>query len=154
VLKQRETILLVVLVLGIGGLAAPVAAKDPTAKQAQEELEFGYKAAKRGYWQEALERFQIADELTPNQPQILNNIAVALEANGRHDEARTTYQAALALDPGNTRLQKNYQRFQEFYSTFVTADGDRDSDRLEPAGESGGEGGDDDEAPEEQHHES
>ena len=142
------------VVMGLVLCTDAVLAKSPQAKQAAEEMEFGFKAARRGYWQEALERFEVADELTPNQARILNNIAVALEANGRHDEARTTYQAALALDPGNTRLQKNYQRFQEFYSTFVTADGDRDSDRLEPAGESGGEGGDDDEAPEEQHHES
>lgn len=118
-LKQRGSILLVVLVLGIGAVAAPAAAKDPTAKQAQEELEFGYKAAKRGYWQEALERFQIADELTPNQPRILNNIAVALEANGRFDEARTTYRAGLALDPNSSALIRNFERFEEFYATHV-----------------------------------
>jgi tetratricopeptide (TPR) repeat protein len=101
----------------MGGGAA--LAKNPMAKQAGEEMEFGYKAAKRGYWQEALERFELADELTPNQARILNNIAVALEANGRFDEARTTYQAALALDPSSSALKKNIARFEEFYAAYV-----------------------------------
>jgi Tfp pilus assembly protein PilF len=61
----------------------------------------------------------MAAELTPNQPRILNNIAVALEANGRFDEARTTYRAALALDPGNSRLRTNFERFEEFYASHV-----------------------------------
>jgi Flp pilus assembly protein TadD len=85
---------LVVCLLVGGGVAV---AKNPMVKQAKEELEFGYKAAKRGYWQEALERFELADELTPNQPRILNNVAVALEANGRFGEARAAYEAGLAL---------------------------------------------------------
>jgi tetratricopeptide (TPR) repeat protein len=113
-----------------------VVAKNPQAKQAAEEMEFGYKAARRGYWQEALERFELADELTPNQARILNNIAVALEANGRFDEARTTYQLALSLEPGNTRVQANYARFQEFFATFVAEEDDEPDDA----------GGDDDTA--------
>jgi tetratricopeptide (TPR) repeat protein len=104
-----------------GGVAA---AKNPQVKQAREEMEFGFKAAKRGYWQEALERFEIADELTPNQPRILNNIAVALEANGRFEEARIAYQTALALDPSDSRLQRNYERFQEFVASFVVTEDD------------------------------
>jgi tetratricopeptide (TPR) repeat protein len=105
--------------------ADPAGAKNPQAKQAKEEVEFGYKAARRGYWQEALERFELANELTPNQPRILNNIAVALEANGRFDEARVTYEAGLALDPQDSALQRNYTRFQEFYAAFVAEEEDR-----------------------------
>ena len=104
-------------------------AKNPQAKLAEEEMEFGFKAARRGYWQEALERFQLADELTPNQARILNNIAVALEANGRFDEARTTYRAALALDPGDGRVRRNFERFEEFYAAHLAVgDDDKQSD--------------------------
>ena len=120
--RTAVTVAVIVLCLLLGVDA--VSAKNPQAKQAEEELEFGYKAARRGYWQEALERFELADELTPNQPRILNNIAVALEANGRFDEARVAYQAALALDPRNSALMKNFQRFQEFYATFVAVEED------------------------------
>ena len=113
-----------VVCLGLGGT---VLAKNPNEKQASEELEFGYKAAKRGYWQEALERFELADELTPNQPRILNNIAVALEANGRFEEARTTYRAGLAIKPSDSALKRNFDRFEEFYATFI-AEPEKDTD--------------------------
>lgn len=112
---SRRAALAAVILLAAGQLWAA----SPQAKRAEEELEFGYKAARRGYWQEALHRFEMAAELTPNQPRILNNIAVALEANGRFDEARTTYRAALALDPGNNRLRTNFERFEEFYESHV-----------------------------------
>lgn len=112
---SRRAALAAVILLAGGQLWAA----SPQAKRAGEELEFGYKAARRGYWQEALVRFEMAAELTPNQPRILNNIAVALEANGRFDEARTTYRAALALDPGNSRLRTNFERFEEFYASHV-----------------------------------
>jgi len=118
-----------VLFLWIG--AGVAIAKNPMAKQASEEMEFGYKAAKRGYWQEALERFELADELTPNQARILNNVAVALEANGRFDEARAAYEAALALDPTSSALKKNLSRFEEFYVTHVADPEDDDEDGEE-----------------------
>jgi len=127
------------IVVGLFGGAAPAPAKDPRVKQAKEQMEFGYKAARRGYWQEALDRFETADELTPNQVRILNNIAVALEANGRFDEARTTYRAALALDPSNRSVRRNLERFEEFYGSYA-ATGEEDADR------DGVEGGDDDDA--------
>ena len=117
--------------LVLGAAAGAAHAGNPAVKQAEDEVEFGYKAAKRGYWQEALERFEIADELTPNQPRILNNIAVALEANGRFDEARTTYRAALALDPTNAALRKNLDRFEEFYATFVKAEDEQSQNAEE-----------------------
>lgn len=128
-ITNRETAMVGVLVLCLTLIVMPALAKNPQAKQAEEELEFGYKAAKRGYWQEALERFEIADELTPNQPKILNNIAVALEANGRFDEARLTYEAGLALAPSNPALQKNFERFKEFHATFVAVEDDEDDER-------------------------
>jgi tetratricopeptide (TPR) repeat protein len=110
------------MVVSMIGGAVPAPAKDPGVKQAEEQMRFGYKAARRGYWQEALERFEVADELTPNQARILNNIAVALEANGRFDEARTTYRAALALDPGNSPVRRNLERFEEFYASHVAVE--------------------------------
>jgi len=100
--------------------AASVAtAGDSAKKEASEDMKWGYKAARRGYWQEALVRFQHANELTPDQPRILNNIAVAQEANGRYEEALLTYQTGLSIAPGDRALQRNYVRFQEFYSSFV-----------------------------------
>ncbi len=94
-------------------------AGDPNAKQAEAEMEWGFKAARRGYWQEALMRFEHANELTPSQPRILNNIAVAQEANGLFEIALLTYQEGLALDPNNNALRRNYMRFNEFYASYI-----------------------------------
>ena len=99
-----------------GGVAF---AGNPDAKEASAEMSWGFKAARRGYWQEALMRFERANELTPNQPRILNNIAVAQEANGLYEMALLTYQEGLALAPNNGALRRNYSRFQEFYATYI-----------------------------------
>lgn len=94
-------------------------ARDPNVKEASAEMKWGFKAARRGYWQEALMRFEHANELTPNQPRILNNIAVAQEANGRYEMALLTYQEGLSLAPNNSALRRNYTRFQEFYASYI-----------------------------------
>ena len=50
----------------------------------------------------------------------LNNIAVALEAIGKFEDALAAYQAALKVDPANVELKRNYGRFSEFYQSFKT----------------------------------
>ena len=115
--------------LGIVGAALVIVATvssgvavagDASSKEASAEMKWGFKAARRGYWQEALMRFEHANELTPNQPRILNNIAVAQEANGLYEMALLTYQEGLTIDPSNSALRRNYARFQEFYATYVS----------------------------------
>jgi Flp pilus assembly protein TadD len=101
-------------------LGSPTAeAGNPDAKEASAEMKWGFKAARRGYWQEALLRFENANQLTPNQARILNNIAVAQEANGLYEMALLTYQEGLALEPNNNALRRNYTRFQEFYRSYI-----------------------------------
>jgi len=108
-----------VIVVALSFAVGPVAGGDGRAKEAGAEMDFGYKAARHGYWQEALYRFERANELTPDQPRILNNIAVAQEANGLFEQAMLTYQTAMAIAPNNDALRRNYTRFQEFYASFV-----------------------------------
>jgi Flp pilus assembly protein TadD len=107
------------LVLALVVAVTEVSGGDNAKKEAGEEMEFGYKAARRGYWQEALMRFEHANQLTPDQARILNNIAVAQEANGQFEQALLTYQTGLAIDPRNDALKRNYARFQEFYTTYI-----------------------------------
>lgn len=94
-------------------------AGDPARKEASEQVKRGYKAAREGYWLEALYRFERADSLTPNQPRILNNIAVALEASGRFEEALVAYQTALEVAPNDRVLRRNFGQFKEFYDAQV-----------------------------------
>jgi len=99
--------------------ASVASAGDSAKKEASEDMKWGFKAARRGYWQEALVRFQHANELTPDQPRILNNIAVAQEANGFYEQALLTYETGLSIAPGDKALQRNYARFKEFYASFI-----------------------------------
>jgi len=108
---RRAAVTLCVLVTV--GVAPLWAASD--AREARDEMRFGYKVAREGYWQEALMRFRQADALQPGDPEILNNIAVALEATGDYEEARETYGRALTIAPGNVVLRRNFQEFEQFY---------------------------------------
>jgi Flp pilus assembly protein TadD len=109
------------MVLAATFSAGVAVAGDPNAKEASAEMKWGFKAARRGYWQEALVRFEHANELTPSRARILNNIAVAQEANGLFEMALLTYQEGLSLEPNNNALRRNYTRFQEFYASYVAA---------------------------------
>jgi len=119
----RGGIVISCAVLALALLAATPAATagDAAARQASEQIERGFTAAKNGYWQEALFRFERANTLTPNQPRILNNIAVSLEAAGRFEEALATYESALAVAPNDRVLRQNYSRFKEFYESQMKA---------------------------------
>ena len=108
------------LIVVVAFLGADIAvAGNPAAKEAEAEMEWGYKAARRGYWQEALLRFKHANDLTPDQPRIINNIAVAQEANGLYEMALLSYQMGLSINPKDDGLRRNYARFQEFYANHV-----------------------------------
>jgi Flp pilus assembly protein TadD len=105
------------------GLAAITIATGCASSGAQgrahAELREGVRAAQRNYWQEALFRFQNAKALEPSDPEVMNNLAVALEALGRYDEALATYKEALTGASKPTALRRNYARFAEFYSSYA-----------------------------------
>ena len=74
--------------------------------------------AQRNLWNEALFRFRQAEKLEPGNVRAMNNIAVALEAIGRFEDALTAYQRALKAEPNSVELKRNYGRFVEFYQSF------------------------------------
>ncbi len=114
---------LIAAVIGCGFLfgAGPVWAGDSAKGRAADEMKWGYKAAKRGYWLEALDRFEKADRLTPNQARILNNIAVALEASGQFEEAMVAYKSALDVAPNDKVLRRNFCPVQRVLRHSVQA---------------------------------
>jgi type IV pilus assembly protein PilF len=101
------------------------------------EVDFGVSMAKRGLWAEALFRFQQADKDRPNDPEILNNMAVAYEAVGQFDAALETYKRALQAGPTNSDLKRNYSAFIAFYQSYkpdaaTDADATEGSEPVEP----------------------
>jgi Flp pilus assembly protein TadD len=100
-------------------LAANVACSGaPRGPGAEQQLEFGVQMAREGLWQEALFRFERANRMRPGDPKILNNMAVALEANGRFQEALDVYREALRISPANQELKENYARFVDFFESY------------------------------------
>ena len=102
------------MLLAASGAAA--AAGPASSRKAQ--VHFGVDMAKRGLWNEALFRFENARKLEPNDPSVLNNLAVCYEASGRFEEALATYREALKIAPGNNAVKQNYSRFAEFYQGY------------------------------------
>lgn len=107
----------------IGAVAVALAAAGCTSAGGQpgadQEMRAGVKAAARAYWQEAHFRFQRARALEPENVKVLNNLAVALEALGKYEEALQVYKLALEKAPSNPTLKRNYSRFAEFYSNLA-----------------------------------
>jgi Flp pilus assembly protein TadD len=108
-----------VVVLGLALISGACASSTKPAALANAEVNEGVKGAQRGYWQEALFRFERARKLTPGNGQILNNLAVSFEALGRYDEALTAYKQALLATPKDNVIRKNYARFAEFYTSYA-----------------------------------
>ena len=102
------------LLVAAAGVAPAVAGDTPAEKQ----MDFGADMARRGLWKEALFRFQQAARLDPDNPRILNNVAVSYEALGLFDQALEAYQKALRAGPKEDDLRANYSRFAEFYQSF------------------------------------
>lgn len=112
-------------------LAGCGSAPAQTGARADSQIAFGVQMAQRGLWSEALFRFEQAERLAPSDFRVMNNLAVAYEANGQFDRALTYYQRALAAQPENRELRRNYSRFAEFYNSFRP----REEESAEGAGE-------------------
>jgi Flp pilus assembly protein TadD len=108
-----------VAVLGLAVISGACASSAKPQTSAHAEMRQGVKAAQRGYWQEALFRFERARNVDPKDAEILNNLAVAFEALGRYGEALATYKQALQDTPKSSVIRKNYARFAEFYTSYA-----------------------------------
>jgi Flp pilus assembly protein TadD len=86
--------------------------------QPSAQLSFGVQMARRGLWNEAFFRFQQAARLDPNNPHVINNLAVASEARGDFDGAQRYYQEALRISASDAEVKRNYARFVEFYQSY------------------------------------
>lgn len=80
---------------------------------AKRQVEFGISVAQRGLWQEAIYRWERATEIDPTYASAFNNLGIAYENQGDLDKARTAYERALELEPGNAMIRQNYELFRE-----------------------------------------
>lgn len=79
-----------------------------------ELLRFGTEMAKEGNWREAKFRWEQALARQPDDPRLLNNLAIAEEALGAPDRARELFARASAS--GDSRIRDNAMRSSLFWS--------------------------------------
>lgn len=122
---------------GLGTIILPIGlalAGDSSGKSAGDDMKMAYEAAKRGYWQEAMARYEHASKMAPGDGEIWSNLAVSLEAVGRYEEAGEAYRKALDAEPGNSKIQWNYSLYREFFSTHIERH-EADESKASPPGD-------------------
>ncbi len=73
---------------------------------------FAFHSAERGLWEEAQHRWEKALELKPGDGGLLNNLAVASEAQGDLSQAGELYEAAVAAAPDDDSFRDNLLAFR------------------------------------------
>lgn len=99
----------------------------------KEQMDFGVKAAKKGLWHEARFRWEKALKLHPQNPRLLNNLAVACETEGDFEKAADFYREAMRIDPGNRDIKQNYELFSSYYKQVQSRHAPQKDSSQEPA---------------------
>src|ERR671916_2402061 len=103
--------------------AAATPALADARDDAKKQVEFGISVAQRGLWREAIYRWERATQIDPSYAAAYNNLAVAYEHEGEFDKARTAYEKAIELDPGNALVKQNFELFKEINDRTTRKDG-------------------------------
>jgi tetratricopeptide (TPR) repeat protein len=82
------------------------AEKAPAEARALIENALGFSQAAQNNYAVAIRHYRSAIRAKGDYPVALNNLAFALDKQGKPEEARTTYQQVLDLDPGNKTARK------------------------------------------------
>ena len=83
---------------------------------------FALKCSEEGLWREAEFRLKRAIELSSNDARLHNNLAVALEAQGKLDAAYEEYLLATNLDARNTKYGYNLDEFIKTHKWDISGD--------------------------------
>jgi tetratricopeptide (TPR) repeat protein len=100
-------------------VTAASCASGPREPKPEEELQYGAKMGREGYWREARFRFERVVAREPSNARAHNNLAVAMEADGDFAGAFEEYKKAVALDSVDKSIHQNYTHFAEFYSAYT-----------------------------------
>jgi hypothetical protein len=106
----------------IGLLAGGVLLAGPLVQAESDRrdmLRFAVEMAEKGNWREARFRWERASAAEPDDPHLLNNLAVASEALGEPERARDLYARASSLSAGNQglaqKISENAARSARFW---------------------------------------
>lgn len=82
------------------------AEQAPSEAMALMENAMGFALAAQNKYPAAIRHYRSAIKAKPDYPVALNNLAFALEKQGKVEESRQTYEQVLTQDPGNKTAQK------------------------------------------------
>jgi len=88
----------------------------------EQTLDFAVDMARKGNWREARYRWRQAEALSPDDPHVLNNLAVASEILGEPESARLYYDKAAAAGRRDAVISENQARFREYMRQLEAGD--------------------------------
>src|SRR5512132_1526546 len=104
----------------LGAVAAagvPACSSSKDSSVWKDQNAYGSQMARKGFWREALFRYEKAAALHPESAEIQNNLGVAYESVGETSRALAAYKRALELAPQDQKIKRNYARFAEYYTS-------------------------------------
>ena len=116
---RRAVVAALLSALGAGSWSCSSGQTNDVSWKAQNA--YGSEMARKGFWHEALFRYEKAAAEKPNDAQIQNNLAVAYESVGDTTRALAAYKRALELAPQDPKIKRNYARFAEYYTSVQRA---------------------------------
>ncbi len=118
--RRRPTAATLVALAAAGSIACS-SSSSRNAVTWKAENAYGSQMARKGFWREALFRYEKAAALHPDNPEVQNNLGVAYESVGETSRALAAYKKALELAPQDSKIKRNYARFAEYYTSVQRA---------------------------------
>ncbi len=105
-----RTVILAGLLILIAS-ASTTGCGDGSRVTAEDLNSFAIRCAKQEMWAEAEFRLKNAIALQSDDARLYNNLAVALEAQTKLEEAYAEYRRAVSLAPGDEKFRRNLDDF-------------------------------------------
>lgn len=109
------------LLVAVAAAGVPACSSSKESTVWKEQNSYGSQMARKGFWREALFRYEKAAALHPESAEIQNNLGVAYESLGDTSRALSAYKKALELAPQDQKIKRNYARFAEYYTSVQRA---------------------------------
>lgn len=109
----------IAIVLALALCASAMSLRAGDDEDLHEQLKFGVEAARQNLWREAQFRWMRVLEKDPDNGAAHNNVGVALEREGKIEQAVEHYRLAVKALPANEYARRNLGRCEELLKTAL-----------------------------------